>query len=187
MTVRPLLEIIPDGVVLIEPSGQIIYANASAVKLLDMPAEELIGSPTEKINPLGWEEISRIFENGTPQIGARSSVKGRLFITSRLPLNIEGRIAAVISFFQGIFSYDQYALELESYKQTAKLLQAIMDFSFDGLWITDRQGNIVKLNKAAERITGCRAEDLLGRNVADLVREGYVDESVTLEVLKRKT
>ncbi|MBI5583034.1 MAG: sigma 54-interacting transcriptional regulator [Deltaproteobacteria bacterium] len=181
------MEIIPDGVVMIEPSGRIIYANSSAVKLLELPAEELIDSPTEKINPLGWSEISRIFEDGVPQIGARSSVKGKLFITSRLPLNIEGRIVAVISFFQGIFSYDQYALELESYKQTAKLLQAIMDFSFDGLWITDRQGNVVKLNKAAERITGCKAEEVLGRNVADLVQEGYVDESVTLEVLKRKT
>jgi PAS domain S-box-containing protein len=181
------LEIIPDGVVMIEPSGRIIYANSSAIKLLELTAEELIGSPTEKINPLGWAEISRIFKSGSPQIGARSSVRGKLFITSRLPLNIEGRIVAVISFFQGIFSYDQYALELESYKQTAKLLQAIMDFSFDGLWITDRHGNVVKLNKAAERITGCKAEEVLGRNVADLVSEGYVDVSVTLEVLKRKT
>lgn len=172
---------------MIEPSGRIIYANSSAIKLLELTAEELIGSPTEKINPLGWAEISRIFKSGSPQIGARSSVRGKLFITSRLPLNIEGRIVAVISFFQGIFSYDQYALELESYKQTAKLLQAIMDFSFDGLWITDRHGNVVKLNKAAERITGCKAEEVLGRNVADLVSEGYVDVSVTLEVLKRKT
>jgi PAS domain S-box-containing protein len=172
---------------MIEPSGRIIYANSSAINLLGLTAEELIGSPIEKINPMGWKEISRIFNTRTPQIGARSSVKGKLFITSRLPLIIEDRMVAVISFFQGIFSYDQYALELESYKQTAKLLQAIMDFSFDGLWITDRHGNVVKLNKAAERITGCKAEEVLGRNVADLVSEGYVDESVTLEVLKRKT
>jgi PAS domain S-box-containing protein len=182
-----LLEIIPDGVVMIEPAGRIIYANPSAIKLLQLPADELIGSPTEKINPLGWVEITRIFKSGIAQIGVRSSVRGKLFNTTRLPLNIKGKIEAVISFFQGIFSYDQYALELESYKQTAKLLNGIMDFSFDGLWITDRLGNVVRLNKAAERITGCRAEEVLGRNVAELVSEGYVDESVTLEVLKRKT
>jgi PAS domain S-box-containing protein len=186
-TVKPLLEILPDGVVIIDPSGCIVYANASAVKLLELPSEELIGSPTEQVNPLGWAEISGIFETGSPQIGVRSFVKGKMFITSRLPLTMAGRIEAVISFFQGIFSYDQYALELEAYQQTAKLLNTIMDFSFDGLWITDRLGNVVKLNKAAERITGCRAEEVLGRNVADLVAEGFVDESVTLEVLKRKT
>lgn len=185
--VKPLLEIIPDGVVIIEPSGRTVYANPSAIRMLSLPKEELLGSPTEKINPLGWAEISRIFETGLPQIGARSSVGGRMFRTSRLPLNIEGRPRAVICFFQGLFSYDQYALELESYKETAKLLNAIMDFSYDGLWITDRLGNVVKINKAAERITGCASEEVVGRSVKDLVAEGYVDESVTLEVLKRKT
>jgi PAS domain-containing protein len=52
--VKPLLEIIPDGVVIIEPSGRTVYANPSAIRMLSLPKEELLGSPTEKINPLGW-------------------------------------------------------------------------------------------------------------------------------------
>ena len=186
-TVRDIFDIIPDGVVIISPRGKILYANPPALRFYEKKMEELVGRQAEEINKPAWSEIIQIFEDGQPQIGRPNSLKGKLYTTSRLPLIIDGRIKAVVSFFQGLFEYDKVALELESYKQMAKLLNAIMDFSYDGLWITDQHGNVVKLNKAAEKITGCTAAEVLGRNVADLVTEGYVDESVTLEVLKRKT
>ncbi len=186
-TVRCIFDIIPDGVVIISPRGKILYANPPALRFYKKKREELVGRQAEEINKPAWSEIIQIFEDGQPQIGRPNSLRGKLYTTSRLPLNIDGKIEAVVSFFQGLFEYDKVALELESYQQMAKLLNAIMDFSYDGLWITDQHGNVVKLNKAAEKITGCTAAEVLGRNVADLVAEGFVDESVTLEVLKRKT
>ncbi|MDQ7784429.1 MAG: sigma 54-interacting transcriptional regulator [Desulfomonilaceae bacterium] len=182
-----LLDIIPDGIIITEPSGRIAYANESAARLLERSTSELVGLDTKEINKSGWEGISKVFKDGLPQHGVRTTVNGKLFIAGRLPLKLNNRIEAVVSFFQGMFAYDQYALELESYKYMAKLLDAIMESSYDGLWITDREGMIVKLNKAAERLTGCTAQDVLGRNVTELVERGFVDESVTGEVLKRKT
>jgi len=186
-TVRCIFDIIPDGVVMISPRGKILYANPPALRFYEKKIEDLVGRQAEEVNKPAWSEIIQIFEDGQPQIGRPNSLRGKLYTTSRLPLNIDGKIEAVVSFFQGLFEYDKVALELESYQQMAKLLNAIMDFSYDGLWITDQHGNVVKLNKAAEKITGCTAAEVLGRNVADLVAEGFVDESVTLEVLKRKT
>lgn len=184
---KGVFDILPDAVTVISSSGKIIYANPSAAKFLDYPLEELIGRKAEDISESISKDILKIFTDGQPQIGVRDSINGKLYITSRLPLRMDGKIRAVISFFQGVFSYDKFALELESYKQMAKLLDAIMEFSYDGLWIMDKHGNVVKLNKAAERITGVTAEEALGRNVADLMAAGYVNKSVTLEVLKRKT
>ncbi len=184
---RNLLDILPDGVTLIIPSGQVAYANASAARLLNIPLTDLEGRHAEVIDEAGWADVTRVFEDGVPQIGARTVIRNKLYIASRLPVRIEGTVAAVVSFFQGVFSYDKVALELDSYKQMADLLEAIMESSYDGLWITDRHGNVVKLNKAAERITGCVAEEVIGRNVADLVAEKYFSNSVSLEVLKLKT
>lgn len=184
---KGVFDILPDAVTVISSSGKIIYANPSAAKFLDYPLEELIGRKAEDISESISKDILKIFTDGHPQIGVRDSINGKLYITSRLPLRMDGKIRAVISFFQGVFSYDKFALELESYKQMAKLLDAIMEFSYDGLWIMDKHGNVVKLNKAAERITGVTAGEALGRNVADLMAAGYVNKSVTLEVLKRKT
>jgi len=72
------------------------------------------------------------------------------------------------------------------FKHHADVLDAIIESSFDGLWICDGEGTILKVNKASERINDVSAVDIVGRNVKDLVREGVFDKSVTLEVLKKK-
>ena len=186
-TARCLLDIIPDGVVVILASGHVVYANPSAARFVEQSVEDLIGRQITDLNGSEWQDVARVFQDGRPQMGVQCSYKRKPYIASRLPLKIEGKILAVVSFFQGLFKYDTYALELESYKQMANMLDAIMESSYDGLWITDKQGTVVKLNKAAERITGCSAAEVLGKNVAFLVAEGIVDKSVTAEVLERGT
>jgi len=71
-------------------------------------------------------------------------------------------------------------------KHHADILNSIIESSFDGLWICDAEGNVLKINRASERINEIKAEDVLGRNVSELVDEGLFDESVTLEVIKKK-
>lgn len=186
-TFGSVMDIVPDGIIVVLPSGVVAYANKAAARFLGRAKEELVGSHVQDIQRSVWEDISNVFQDGLPQLGVRGSIEGKLYITNRLPLRFKDGIEGVVSFFQAVFVYDKYAMELESYREMAQLLDSIMESSYDGLWITDRHGNVVKLNKAAERITGCSAGDILGRNVSELVAKGYVDESVTMEVLKRKT
>ncbi len=73
----------------------------------------------------------------------------------------------------------------KSIKHHADILDAIIESSYDGLWICDANGTVLKINKASERINEIRAEDVLGRNVRDLVDEGLFNESVTLKVMEK--
>ena len=66
-------------------------------------------------------------------------------------------------------------------------LDAIIDSSYDGLFICDHEGKVIRINKATERIDGVQAEEVIGKNVRDLVKTGLIDKSVTLEVLRKKT
>jgi PAS domain S-box-containing protein len=66
------------------------------------------------------------------------------------------------------------------------IVEAIMRFSKDGLFVTDHEGRVVLVNSATEEMCDFRAEDVLGRNVRDLVREGFYDPSVSLLVLQKK-
>jgi len=72
------------------------------------------------------------------------------------------------------------------FKHHADVLEAIIESSYDGLWICDGEGKILKINKASEKINEVNAEDVVGRNVKELEQEGIFDKSVTLEVLKKK-
>jgi PAS domain S-box-containing protein len=63
--------------------------------------------------------------------------------------------------------------------------EAIFNSSFDGIWICDGQGVILRVNPASERINGIKAAEVVGRNVRDLAGMGVVDQSVSLEVLDK--
>ena len=59
-------------------------------------------------------------------------------------------------------------------KQTiTKYLDAIIDSSFDGLWICDGEGKVIRVNKASEEINSIKAEQVLNRKMEDLVKEGF--------------
>jgi len=68
----------------------------------------------------------------------------------------------------------------------ATLCDAIMNSSYDGLWLCDREGKILQINHASEKLGSIKAEEVVGRKMEDLVRGGLIDRSVTLEVLKAR-
>jgi len=68
----------------------------------------------------------------------------------------------------------------------ALIFKAITYSSKDGLFVSDQNGNVVMVNRASEEMNSFKASKILGRNVKDLVEDGYYDRSVTLEVLKKK-
>ncbi|HCY83580.1 MAG TPA: Fis family transcriptional regulator [Desulfobacteraceae bacterium] len=70
--------------------------------------------------------------------------------------------------------------------ETCKYLDAIFNRSADGLLICDSRGRILRMNRAAERLNGIRADDVLGRDVKSLVDEGQINRSATQEVLETR-
>ncbi len=66
-------------------------------------------------------------------------------------------------------------------------LNAIMDAASIGIHISDSNGVTLKFNKMCEIIDGIKAEDTIGRNMRDLVKEGIYSKSVTIECLERGT
>jgi PAS domain S-box-containing protein len=68
----------------------------------------------------------------------------------------------------------------------ADILNAVIESSFDGLWICNAEGQVLKINRASEKINSISADQVVGKNVKDLVARGFFDRSVTLEVIKTK-
>lgn len=63
-------------------------------------------------------------------------------------------------------------------------MDAIIDSSYDGLWICDAEGTVLRINRASERLNALKAQDVVGRNMRQLVEEGLIDCSATLEVIR---
>jgi len=65
-------------------------------------------------------------------------------------------------------------------------LDAIIEASFDGIYITDGKANTLKINKSYETITGIKRKGMINRNMYELEKEGYISKSATLMVLKNR-
>jgi PAS domain S-box-containing protein len=175
-----------NGIVLINSVGKILIFNKAAGKTLNIPPERVKGRFIgEAISEEVWEDMAKILQTGMPQIGKKILVEGSKIIANRTPIFFDGEIAGVMSIFQDISEYERIVTELETYKRINKELDAIIESSYDGLYITDGNANTLRVNKAYERISGLDAKDLIGRNMRDLVKEGFFDQSVTLQVLKQ--
>jgi len=65
-------------------------------------------------------------------------------------------------------------------------LDAIIESSYDGIYITDGQAVTIRVNRAYEIITGLRADEVLGRSMWKLEEEGIIDRSGTLIALAKR-
>jgi len=82
-----------------------------------------------------------------------------------------------------LFELRKRVRELDKYNRE---LDAIIESSYDGIYITDRHGNTLKTNSAIERITGIPKHYYIGKNVRDLIKRGILHESVTCKVIEKK-
>lgn len=76
--------------------------------------------------------------------------------------------------------------DIPGHDRILEQLEAIFRSSYDGIWICDGEGRILRLNPASERINNLKAEDWIGRHISELTSEEIIDKSVTLEVLKKR-
>ncbi len=72
------------------------------------------------------------------------------------------------------------------YKQMEEEYRAIFEYSYDGIFISDGNGKVVRINKACESMEGIVSNEVVGKSVEQLLEEGYYTNSVTLEVLEKK-
>ena len=76
--------------------------------------------------------------------------------------------------------------ELAEFKRLTKKLDTVLESSYDGIYITDGNAVTTRVNKAYERITGIRAEEVLGKHVNVLVDQGIISKACSTVVLRTR-
>lgn len=61
--------------------------------------------------------------------------------------------------------------------------QKVLNGIDDGIFISDAEGTIIMVNKAVEKTGNKKMDELVGRNIDDLQKEGYCSEFVTKKVI----
>ncbi|UOF90010.1 sigma 54-interacting transcriptional regulator [Fodinisporobacter ferrooxydans] len=76
--------------------------------------------------------------------------------------------------------------EITQLQSISEQFRAIFDSSTDGLFVVDSGGIVLEINKAYEQMTSILREEVVGRNLTDLVLSEYFDKSASLLALQSK-
>lgn len=69
---------------------------------------------------------------------------------------------------------------------SSEYLDAIIEHSFDGIYITDGQANTIKVNRSYTTISGLKKSEVLGHNMRELVQNQTISASGSLMALEEK-
>lgn len=166
-----------NGVVVVDRKGNIVVMNAAAKKLLQAENGNWEGKHIQELVP--HTKILEVVESGDRSIGQKMILADRQCMVNRTPLYQNGKRIGAISVIQDI-------TEIEQYRSLLTQLEAIIEFSTDGLYVVDQEGITIYVNSAYEEITGFERTELVGRHMRDLMTNGYIDQSVSLLVLEKK-
>ncbi len=174
------------GMLCTDQDCRVWYVNPAASMLLATPREELIGARVDDVTPGTGDAFRTILRTGEPQWGVKLETRSGTIIADRSPIFDGPEVVGVVSVFKDISRYEETAKELQSYKDLAAQLHTVIHSSYDGLYIANGNADGLFFNSAYLRVSGLQAADVEGKNMRDLVRQGTIDQSVTLEVLEKR-
>ena len=172
------------GVIATDAGGHIVLINPQATKILNLDEKGVIGSHIRSVLPMTGRLVTKCLASGESQLGRHIVGKKISLVVSVTPILERQRLLGAMGHFQKMQDFEDSARQLESYRRLNVQLEAIFKSSSDGIWLCDGNGKILNINGASEKINAIKAKDVVGKNVREIVKEGLVDRSATLEVLE---
>jgi PAS domain S-box-containing protein len=175
-----------NGIIATDANGQIALINQKALDIVGLQKEEIINTHILDCLPMTGRLVIKCLETGKPQLGQHVSGKKIRLVVDVTAIQENDRILGTVSNFQKMQQFEHSAQKLESYENLNKQLEAIFASSSDGIWVCNGKGKIININKASEKLNGVKANNIIGKNISEIVKKGLIDRSVTLEVLETK-
>ena len=175
--------LLDDGFIILDGSRCVIQANPAAGRLLGFESGALAGRPASVLAP----NLGRWLSQDKPAAPLRLERPACVFRAFPLP-GPEGEPLTVLRLTpaQADRGAEDGADGGHGDRRLLRQLQAIFDHSSDGIWVTDGSGTIISINRASEQLNAIRAAQFVAKKAVSVVKEGLVDRSVTLEVLRKK-
>ena len=163
MAIREELDTIIDsthnGIITINENGIIILVNRATEDFFKTPRYQIIGQHIAKFLPAG--DLIEVLNTGREMLGKKVVFKDKVFISNHSPVISNNQIIGAVAVFQDISDLEQISEELEYTKRMKEELDAIIESSFDAIYITDGEGITLRVNEAYSRMSGIPREAFL--------------------------
>ncbi|MDA8234159.1 MAG: sigma 54-interacting transcriptional regulator [Clostridia bacterium] len=174
-----------NSIVAINSDSEIRLMNKSAEDLVGISLQESIGRPIEEIIPNSC--LTSVIQTGECYYLKKITVGQTEVLANETPIISNGKIIGAVATFQRISEVEKISHELRTVQDANSELNAVIDFSVDGIVVADNKGIILKNNTASRELLGIKEENMVGLSVQWLIEKGFSSESVILRVIEKKS
>lgn len=175
-----------NGVIVTDGFGVVIKMNQNALRIYSIDQANLRGGLLSDVLPKIGSVIKKSLETGENLRGKLVRDSGVSVVLDATVIHQKNEVIGVVASFKEAAVFEKIAKELEFYKMQNLELKAIFDSVSDGIWVCDGEGIVLDINRASEELNQINKEEVVGKNVHQLVEEGMYDESSVVLVLERK-
>jgi PAS domain S-box-containing protein len=178
-----------DALVIVDPGGVVVFANAGAGEIVGIPAEAITGHKVEDFGREAMHDFQRVAVAAVLENKIEVTVRdARIKHSSGVSYHLDLSMSPIIT-ERGPLVAVGLREPNEKYRQT-KLFRGLLEAAPDGMVIVNRDGAIVLVNAQLEQLFGYQRAELVGEPVEILVpdrysgmhmafRNGYVSEPRT--------
>lgn len=171
-----------DGMIAIDEKGIITLINQSAEIMVGVNKKEVVGKKIQDVLPSS--QLYRVLHTGKEEINRKQELDGGLtIVTTRVPMKHNGKIVGALAVFKDITEIVHMAEEVTNLKSIQTMLEAIFSSSDDAISVVDENGIGLMINPAYTRLTGLKADEVIGMPATIDISEG---ESMHMHVLKNR-
>ena len=174
---------IRDAVIVIRKSGVIDYLNPAVTAQFNLN----VGMHFEEVLPEIKHSFLQLLDNRQNILNLNIHVGLQQFLTHLYAVCRNNEITGVLCILENRTEMNHIIQKMLTFQELSRELDTIIESSYDGLWICDADATVLRINSASERLNNISASDVVGRKMEDLVKEGFVNRSATLEVIQKKT
>ena len=177
-----LLDATGRNIVTTDRDGTVVLVSKLARELLDL----VPGIPLEAEYPGFWLQISKVLDGTFNSCEIPLQLGSREYLVGVNPIIEKGRIEGCVCVLVDSTQLDTMTRRLPSFNTLSRELDTIIDSSSDGLFVCDGDANVIRMNPASEKIHQLPASEIIGRNMRELIDNGFIDRSAALEASIKK-
>ncbi len=172
----------PHVVLLLNATGSVVRSNSTALQTFGLQPGSCLPDAMSDL----WTHVAETMQRDGNPYKITIPINGHPYLTWITPIQLAHDARFALCVLEDRTEFEEISTRMLNYQELSRELNAIIASSDDGLWVCDAEGKVLRINAASERINMVRAEDVLGRSMYELQEEGFIDRSVTLEVLKTR-
>lgn len=173
-----VLRLSGESIFFVDDQGIVRLVNKAASTWLNKRKSEIIGCHINKVFPDLSKLDFALKENVSIEFAQK--INGMLYQIKFVPITLRNACVGRFVKFRDIS-------KSEELQELNRELDAIIEACADGIYVTDGEGNTLRINTACQNITGLVKDEVIGGNMKEIVAKGLLSSSCTLKVLETRS